>query len=118
MSQQIPPYDPRLAKRSVSRDEVGLFIAHFSEGSSGLISTPLGPGLSLTGLDDEALKGLGLDENDQVVAISGMGIDSPERLAQILQTLTFLGSSGVFNLSVLRGDDVVPIAYMVRPESL
>jgi hypothetical protein len=118
LSQQIPPYDPRLAKRPVSKLQVDLFIAHFSESSSGPISTPLGPGLSLNGLDEEALKGLGLEKYDQIVGISGMGIDSPGRLTQILQTLTFLGTSGVFNLSVLRGDDVIPIAYVVRSESL
>jgi general secretion pathway protein C len=116
LSKQIPPYDPRAEKKAVSRDQVNRLVEHFQqqrEEEADWVETSLGPALSVAGLDQAALNSLGLKPGDLIVGISGMGIDSLERLQQIVDVL---GRAQVFNLSVLRGQVVEPLSYEIQSD--
>lgn len=116
LSQQIAPYDSRLKKTAVSRSVVDRFVENLqgsTEDQTLLVKTPLGPALNLSNMERDILSNLGLTANDLIVGISGMGLGSPERLAQIFG---ILGQAKVFNLSVLRGSVVEPLSYEIRSE--
>jgi type II secretory pathway component PulC len=116
LSQIIPPYDPRVndRKRSVTRVDLNRFSeqinAQEKEGPI-FVSTSLGPTLGLARIDQNVLASLGLESTDLIVGISGMGIDSWERLQRIL---TILGQAKVLDISVLRGSVVQPMYYAVQ----
>jgi len=115
LSQVIPPYDRRVEKlrHSLTRGEFDSFVDHFRgfDEPPIIVSTVAGPALSVENMDQRILKSLGLEPNDLIIGISGMGIDSPDRLAQILDTVS---RAQVVDLSVLRGDAVKPFYYTVR----
>jgi hypothetical protein len=125
ISKVIPPYDPRAdhARMSISRNEVDSFVSHFEEalkeGGPILTTTPVGTALDLSHVDGDLLRSLGLESTDQVVGINGMGVDSPDRLRQILEILDkSRGNRGtVFNIVVLRGEVVQPLYYGIHPKS-
>lgn len=118
LSKQIPPYSTKVEKKTVSRLHLGLFVMHFVEPPPTFVPTPVGPGLDLMQLDREVLKGLGLAPTDVVVGISGMGLDSSERSSEIFRILAFLQPKSVFNLSVLRGNSVTPLSYVIQSDIL
>jgi hypothetical protein len=108
---------------SISRNEVDSFVSHFEEalkeGGPILTTTPVGTALDLSHVDGDLLRSLGLESTDQVVGINGMGVDSPDRLRQILEILDkSRGNRGtVFNIVVLRGEVVQPLYYGIHPKS-
>jgi len=121
----IPPYDSRVneVKMAVSRDDVGRFVSYFQEqlknGTSVLVTTPVGAAVDLAPVDGGVLRSLGLESTDRIVEINGMGVDSPDRFRQILEIMEkSRGNRGsVFNISVLRGDVLQPLYYGINPHS-
>jgi general secretion pathway protein C len=115
LSQVLPPYDPRVKKlrKAVSRDAMDRFVAHFSASGEPpkFVDTFAGPALTVASVDPSLLSSLGLHQTDLIVGISGMGIDSPDRLTQIWQ---MVGRAKVVDISVLRGRKVQPLYYMVK----
>jgi general secretion pathway protein C len=116
LSQVIPPYDRRVAhlRTSLSRGEFGRFVDHFSSAtgrSPKFVDTVAGPALSVADVDQDLLKELRLERADLIVGISGMGIESEDRLAQILETVS---RAKVVDISVLRGGAVQPLYYVVH----
>ncbi|HLB94555.1 MAG TPA: hypothetical protein VJK28_00090 [Nitrospiria bacterium] len=116
LGQETPPYDSRVDKRAVSRPEIDRFV-QFLQGQTPETITPvttsIGPAIHMDRLDRDLLVTLGLEPSDLIVGISGMGIDTPDRLTQILG---ILNGATVFNLSVLRGNVVQPLYYTVQSE--
>jgi len=119
LSKQLPPYDPRVTRKAVSSTMVDR-LSHYlqeqfareqKEHYSTFTKTALGDGLGLIGAEGDLLSNLGLEPMDLIVGVSGMGLDSPERLQQIVEVL---GRAKVFNLSVLRGGVVHPLSYEVQ----
>lgn len=116
LSKQLPPYDPRVAKKAASRDQVNRFVEHFQqqmemEVEPVFVATSLGLAVSLTEMNSDLLDGFGLQPTDLIVGISGMGIDSLERLALIFGVLN---RAKLFDLAVLRDDAVEYLAYEIR----
>jgi general secretion pathway protein C len=116
LSQVIPPYDRRVAhlRTSLSRGKFDRFVEHFNSAtgqSPKFVDTVAGPALSVADLDQDVLKDLRLERADLIVGISGMGIESQERLAQILETVS---RAKVVDISVLRGGAVQPLYYVVH----
>jgi len=115
LSQVIPPYDRRVEKlrNSLSREEFDRFVEHFRAASEPpkFVDTVAGPALSVADLDQDVLKNLRLDQGDLIVGISGMGIDSMERLTQIWEVVS---RAKVVDISVLRSGAVKPLYYVVQ----
>jgi hypothetical protein len=63
-------------------------------------------------MDRDLLSSFGLQPTDLIMGISGMGVDSLERLAMIFGVLN---RAKLFDLAVLRGDTVEYLAYEVKP---
>lgn len=120
LSKIVPPYDPRVEglKRSVPPQEMDRIIAYLQKflepasdnGTGGFLSTPLGNGIALGGLGSELRTLLGLEAGDVIVGISGMGLDSADRLKVILEVLP---RASVFDLSILRNGTVHPLYFSV-----
>lgn len=115
LSQVIPPYDRRVEKlrNSISRDEFDRFVEHFRGASAPpkFVDTVAGPALSVADVDQDMLKNLKLNQGDLIVGISGMGIDSMERLSQIWDVVS---RAKVVDMSVLRSGAVKPLYYVVH----
>ena len=116
LSQVIPPYDRRVEhlRASLSRGDFDRFVDHFSSAagqSPKFVDTVAGPALSVADLDQDVRKDLRLEPADLIVGISGMGIESQERLDQILETVS---RAKVVDISVLRGGAVQPLYYVVH----
>jgi type II secretory pathway component PulC len=114
LAQQMDPTDPRAEKKAVSRPELNrLFqFLHRQVKDNVFVTTSLGSAIDLNRMDRETLTNLGLEPSDLIVGISGLGIDSQERLNQIIEILK---RAKVFNLSVLRGRVVQPLFYAIQP---
>jgi len=114
LSQQIAPYDPQVVKKPVPRSTISQFVEGFQKQMADpalLVKTSLGPALSMEHVDPGVLNNLGLKPTDMIVGISGMSLESPERLGEIFN---ILGHAKVSNLSVLRDKVVEPLAYEVQ----
>lgn len=116
LAKQLPPYDPRVAKKAASRNEVSRFVEHFQEQMAVeqepvFVETSLGFALSLAEMDGNLLNSFGLQPTDLIVGISGMGVDSLDRLAMIFGVLN---RAKLFDLAVLRDDTVEYLAYEIR----
>jgi type II secretory pathway component PulC len=115
LSQVIPPYDRRVEKlrNSLSREEFDRFVEHFRAASEPpkFVETVAGPALSVADVDRDVLKNLKLDRADLIVGISGMGIESMERLTQIWELVS---RAKVVDISVLRSGAVKPLYYVVH----
>jgi len=119
ISKVIPPYDPRVEKLKtvIPRNDVHHFIDNFQSQLKDeeplLVTTSLGPAVSVAGIDPEIRRSLRLESTDLIVGISGMGVDSLDRFRQILD---MLGGNRViiFNMAVLRGEVIQPMYYAVQ----
>jgi type II secretory pathway component PulC len=122
ISKVIPAYDPRVKELevTVSRKNVDRFSSYFQEQMKDerllLVTTPIGSAIDLSGVDSELLGSLGLESTDRVVSINGMGVDSPDRLRQILEILnkSRMNRGTVFNMVVLRGETIQPLYFGVQ----
>ena len=111
LSKQIPPYSSAVQKMAVADGVVSRLsvqLQRYAEKPALFAETSFGKGVRASDLGGDVAAGLGLDTNDVIVGISGMGIDSPERLGQIIQ---ILNRAKVFNLSVIHGSNAQSMAY-------
>lgn len=114
LSQQVAPYESQVVKKPVPRSTISQFVDGFQKQMADpalFAKTSLGPALSMEHVDPEVLNSLGLKPTDMIVGVSGMSLDSPERLGEIFG---ILGRAKVSNLSVFRGNVVEPLAYEVQ----
>ncbi|HTP41909.1 MAG TPA: hypothetical protein VML36_05765 [Nitrospiria bacterium] len=115
LSQVIPPYDRRVEKlrHSLTRDEFDRFVDHYraADGPPQFVSTIAGPALSVADMDRQTLKQLGLEPTDLIIGVSGMGIDSQERLTQIWDIVS---RAKVVDISVLRDNLVKPLYFTIN----
>jgi len=120
ISKVIAPYDPRVAKLKtpLALKDVASFVDYFQNRveaeRSTLVTTALGPAVELAGVDPELLHNLRLESTDQIIEISGMGIDSLDRFQQILRLFAEHQRGGSFNISVLRDGVVQPLYYALQ----
>jgi hypothetical protein len=115
LSQVIPPYDRRVEqlRHSLTRDLFDRFVGHFRDAGAPpkFVSTVAGPALSVADVDQQLLKHFGMEPTDLIIGVSGMGIDSQERLTQIWDIVS---RAKVVDISVLRDDVVKPLYYTVH----
>lgn len=114
LSTQIPPYSPDAVKQTVSREVVSHFAAQleqYRKEPARLLETPFGNGIPVAGFAGGVPGGLGLGLNEIIVAISGMGIDSPERLKLMSD---ILGWAKVFDLTLLQNGRVSSVAFQIE----
>lgn len=114
LSTQIPPYSPDAVKQPVPREVVSHFAAQleqYHKEPARLVETPFGNGIPVTGFAGDVPGGLGLGLNEVIVAISGMGIDSPERLKLMSD---ILGHAKVFDLTLLQNGRLSSVAFQIE----
>ena len=116
LAEQMDPTDPHVEKKEIAQPELYQLL-HFLhsqvEETNVFVTTSLGPAIKLDRMDQETITFLGLKPSDLIVGISGMGLDSKDRITQIIE---ILNRAKVFNLSVLRGRVVQPLYYSVRSD--
>jgi len=111
LSRQIPPYSSTVAKKAVTNGIISHLtgqLQRYTEKSALLSETSFGKGIRASDLGGDLSASLGLDPNDVIVGISGMGIDSAERLNQIIE---ILNRAKVFNLSVIHETSTQSMSY-------
>jgi type II secretory pathway component PulC len=111
LSKQLPPYSSAVQKMAVADGLVTRLsgqLVRYAEKPALFAETSFGKGIRAADLGENVATSLGLDINDVIVGISGMGIDSPERLGQIIE---ILNRAKVFNLSVIHGSNAQSMAY-------
>jgi type II secretory pathway component PulC len=111
LSKQIPPYSAAVQKTAVGDGTVNRLsgeLQRYTDKPSLFTDTSFGKGIRAADLGGEVAGRLGLDANDVIVGISGMGIDTPERLSQIIE---ILNRAKVFNLSVIHDSNAVSMSY-------
>jgi len=111
LSKQIPPYSSAVQKLAVSDGVVSHLssqLHRYAEKPTLFAETSFGKGIRSADLGGNVAASLGLDTDDVIVGISGMGIDSPERLSQIIE---ILNRAKVFNLSVIHGSNTQSMSY-------
>jgi len=116
LAEQMDPTDPQVEKKEVSQPELHhllQFLNRQAEETNVFAATSLGPAIKLDRMDQEILTYLGLKPSDLIIGISGMGLDSKDRITQIIEVLN---RAKVFNLSVLRGRVVQPLYYSVQSD--
>lgn len=111
LSKQIPPYSSAVQKTAVADGVVSQLsgqLQRYADKPALFEETSFGKGIRAADLGGGVAGSLGLDANDVIVGISGMGIDSPERLRQITE---ILNGARVFNLSFIHGSNAQSMAY-------
>jgi general secretion pathway protein C len=111
LSRQTPPYELTLPKTTVSAETVAQLsgqLQRYTGSSPAFAETAVGKGVRVSDLGQDAAGNLGLKGSDIIVGISGMGIESPQQISQIIE---ILNRAKVFNLSVTDGSTVQSLSY-------